>query len=171
MVLDQSDCSLVQVIHTSAQKPQTSGAMHAQFGSVKKSGHCDYWINCGFRQPGCPSGSLYDMLKHVAYTGLLDSMAAAQDYSRKYSRHLSCSHARAHELYTAQLTAQCTLAVSDCTNMAGVNTCGSLDSNEGCSPGQTVVGFKLMPDDACSSEMHHDFFVKTDASDDGRGVC
>ena len=44
--LTKSDCQVVQVIHTNGQH----SSIKFQLGSGVKSGHCDYWINCGFDQ-------------------------------------------------------------------------------------------------------------------------
>lgn len=80
MVLDKSDCSLVQVIHTSAEQfGALSGIIQAQFGTASKSGHCDFWINCGFTQVPCQ--------KTLANgTTQLDLIGSA----------LRCSHSRSH---------------------------------------------------------------------------
>lgn len=53
--LTKDDCEVVQVIHTNArQRPVRLGDI--SLGTAFKSGHCDYWINCGFEQ-GCEGRS------------------------------------------------------------------------------------------------------------------
>ena len=51
--LQPSDCDLVEVIHTSAEPIKNLGLAILSLGSRTKSGHCDYWINCGYTQPLC----------------------------------------------------------------------------------------------------------------------
>lgn len=90
--LTKTDCDLVQVIHTSAQIiPEFSVPFSFILGSLgtgDKSGHCDYWINCGFFQPEPCLGP--------------DATV--------------CSHFRANLFYINILYGRCNFSAHECSN-------------------------------------------------------
>lgn len=142
MVLDKSDCSLVQVIHTSAEEHGSLSLIQRQFGSNRKAGHCDYWINCGFGQDHCATAD-------AGQQSALDSL-------------MFCSHQRAHEVYTDQLNGVCSFSVQQCSD------CGQTRQ---CSKNGTLTGFSLTPDDECTRQMDHSFFVDTNIGPITEGLC
>ena len=153
LVLDKSDCGLVQVIHTSASADwkRVIGILEADFGSWKKAGHCDYWINCGRGpQPNCVVKKFGDFLR-----GALG--AESNETVRESS--VSCSHGRAPEIYNAQLNNTCNFKALDCPNCVEDTNCtGFADSMF---RDQSTDYFGFMMDSNCSSNDDKNFFVRT----------
>ena len=53
IMLQKSDCTMVEVLHTSAAPKDQLGITSLQFGTDMKTGHRDFWVNCGFDQGPC----------------------------------------------------------------------------------------------------------------------
>lgn len=90
--LVRSDCEVVKVVHTAALIiPEFSFPLAYLIGSLgtgEKSGHCDYWINCGFFQPEPCFGS----------------------------EGTACSHDRSLLLYINILYGRCNFTAYQCVN-------------------------------------------------------
>lgn len=52
--LNRNSCELVNIIHSSSSTyPTNLNSFVQESGNFYKSGHCDWWINCGHIQPDC----------------------------------------------------------------------------------------------------------------------
>ena len=94
MELDKSDCKVVQVVHSSANyNPAISMESTAalKLGTSFKSGHCDFWINCGHDQGDLCHGD-FNMVELIKAMSQLndDGGNAVLEFMGK---HL-CSHYR-----------------------------------------------------------------------------
>lgn len=94
MELDKSDCNVVQVVHTSASyNPSISmeSTLILKLGTAFKSGHCDFWINCGHDQGDLCHGD-FDMVQFIRdiSTSYKDGGNALVAY---FAQHV-CSHYR-----------------------------------------------------------------------------
>lgn len=164
MVLDRTDCTLVQVIHTSAERVRTIGPLRAQFGTNRKSGHCDYWINCGSSQYPCSGSSVTEILSAASKLELIKSAKAAGNMTGE----LACSHGRSHDAYISQLTRSCDLRAQSCLDASGRDTC---DASKDCNTNGPDVGFSLIPDAHCDPSMNHNFYVGTKRAGQGAKLC
>ena len=133
VVTSREDCSLVQVMHTSAEEYGSVSLLQKQFGSKRKAGHCDFWINCGFSQAPCAKPGLPLSLKQV-------------------DAQIRCSHLRAHDVYVSQLVHQCVLPARDCQD------CGR---SSHCQVDGRLTGAFVMPDSNCNDTMNANFYVAT----------
>lgn len=103
MVLDKSDCLVLQVIHSAAGSSLDLAI--ASYGTYKKTGHCDFWINCDhFPEPGC------------RYSNLLEFFQAIQDgvFNRSDNKgftvvalEIVVSHLRATLVYSSSVNLRC----------------------------------------------------------------
>lgn len=62
--LDPTDAVFVDVIHTNGAPPDRLGA-----GLMQVSGHVDFYVNGGQKQPGCPDpvlGAIHSLINHNA---------------------------------------------------------------------------------------------------------
>lgn len=98
LLLDRSHCRLVQVIHTSSGEVPVIQTAAVRFGSYKKSGHCDYWVNCGHNQGPCVDFDFLNLTKAAVRL----TMASDAELLDWMSKRL-CSHWRAPQIYTAAL--------------------------------------------------------------------
>ena len=161
MVLDKSDCELVQVIHTSAEKSKTLGPFGGSFGTYQKSGHCDYWVNCGFHQKPCDANGLGNAVQNYAqmptsFAALSNVFSSAKNATSSYT----CHHDTARQVYIAQLTGDCQFDAQFCPD------CGQSAT---CSQNGPSVGFDMVPDSGCDPSMDVNFYIKTKQSfADGR---
>ena len=94
MELDKSDCKVVQVVHSSANynpKVSIDSAFMLKFGTGFKSGHCDFWVNCGHDQGDLCHGdiNIMDLIKAMS-TMFKDGGDKAMKW---FSVHV-CSHLR-----------------------------------------------------------------------------
>ena len=153
MVLDRSDCELVQVVHTSAEFVRTVGALSINFGTYYKSGHCDYWVNCGYWQKTCGVPSLGYGIQDFAK--LPTSFTAAYLAGENASMPIVCNHLTANRVYTAQVVGNCDFDAQICPE------CGQTPQ---CNENGPSSGFSLVPDARCDPSMNENFFVKTKLS-------
>jgi hypothetical protein len=159
MVLDKSDCTLVQAIHTSAEFVRTLGPLNTQLGTNRKSGHCDYWINCGTSQHPCSGSSFTELLTQTA---TLDLKTAATSV-KNMTIAVACSHNRAPEVYVSQVLQTCQLSARSCPSCGTQKDCLK-DVGED-------VGFKMIPDDGCDPSMDENYFVQTKLVKPGEPLC
>ncbi|XP_052686468.1 pancreatic lipase-related protein 2-like [Crassostrea angulata] len=109
--IDSSDAVFVDIIHTNGAPIRLGGA-----GLMEVSGHVDFYVNGGERQPGCPS----------LVTGTFEQL-----FSRNLSGALtaaSCSHSRSHEYFTESILTGRPLTAYPCDNYekfssGGCRTC------------------------------------------------
>ena len=94
MELDKGDCKVVQVVHTSASydpKVSTESSLLLKLGTGFKSGHCDFWVNCGHDQGDLCHG---DINMTEFFRDLVTSYKdGGQKVSKFFGDHL-CSHLR-----------------------------------------------------------------------------
>lgn len=150
VVLDKSDCELVQIIHTSASGSfrRIIGVLERDFGSWKKAGHCDYWINCGRGpQPQCMVRRFGDFLR--GNTG---------NDTGSIGEQVSCSHGRAPEIYNAQLNSTCNFRSLDCPDCVEDTNCTGYSDQFSRQQGNY---FGFMMDSNCSPRDDRNFFVQT----------
>lgn len=141
MVLDRSDCAIVQAIHMPAESVRTIGRLKAQFRTNRKSGHCDYWINCGFSQHPC-SGSTFTEVLNSSIQALRGKTAKAAGNMTKV---LTCAHSRSPEVYISQLSEKCDFMAQSCLDASGQDTCAN---GKNCNTNGQDDGFSLIHD-AC----------------------
>ena len=162
IVLDKSDCRLVQVIHTSAAAPAAEGTLDIAYsivalrlGSWKKAGHCDFWINCGLDQGPCIDVDVTDLARSMSRLAVLSDGEMANYVSKRI-----CSHWRAPEIYNSGLRATCDhlgrpILANPCP------TCGSLGHkcvDDPLPPANNTIP----PFNTCSPEMDINYFVSSD---------
>ena len=153
IVLDKSDCELVQIIHTSADRDfrRVIGILEQDFGSWKKSGHCDYWINCGRGpQPECLVKKFGDFLKSALGLESNETVKESQ---------VSCSHGRAPEIYNAQLNRTCNFKSLDCPSCVEDTNCTNYANSMFSDRNTNYYGF--MMDSECTPQDDRNFFVRT----------
>lgn len=164
MVLDRTDCEIVQAIHTSAERLKKIGPLNAQFGTNRKSGHCDYWINCGSSQYPCSGSSIKKILLAASKFKLGKSVKSVANITSE----LSCSHGRAHDIYVSQVTHECKFRAQSCLDASGNETCAA---SKTCYTDGADMGFDLMPDARCDNSMNGNFYVRTKAVERGGRLC
>jgi hypothetical protein len=102
ILLKKSDCRVVQAIHTSAEDVNELSLFAVRFGTYRKSGHCDFWVNCGFNQGPCVDVDFGEMMKASARLALMSDGEMIN-----YVATRACSHWRAPEIYNSALRGRC----------------------------------------------------------------
>ena len=149
MTLNKDDCELTQVIHTSAADIPTVEAPLMRFGTWKKSGHCDYWINCGYNQDPCPEVDFPGLIKSIVRLGMLSDGELADWLTTR----AFCSHGRSPQTYIAALQQNRTCPAYDCPK------CGQTHF---CTPPKDVQPTnRLPPFSHCSPEDDVNYYVPT----------
>lgn len=143
-MLTKFDCNLVQTIHTSAESVNIIGFAAARLGSYIKSGHCDYWINCGYNQGPCIDVDFKRMVR-----GMVQLMAAKSNNEiESWFQDRFCSHWRSPALYLSSLNRTCHYQAKECP---------------GCAHGQCNRDGKVLdtlpPYSKCTPNDHTDFYV------------
>ena len=110
MLLDRSHCRLVKVIHTSAGDVPVIQTLAVRFGSYKKSGHCDYWVNCGHNQGPCTDIDFLGLVKSLVRLGVNFSDSEMFDWITNRA----CSHWRSPNIYSAALNRERTCPAITC---------------------------------------------------------
>ena len=109
VVLDKTDCRLVQIIHTSAEPIQVVTTIAGRLGTKYKSGHCDYWVNCGHEQQPCTDIQFLDLIKGLTrLTKMSDGELASWVANRV------CSHWRAPLVYLSAIRQDCQFRAYPC---------------------------------------------------------
>ena len=158
VTLNKDDCQLTQVIHTSSSDIPTLQSAVLRFGTWKKSGHCDYWINCGYNQDPCVDIGLPELLKGLARLGA----ASDSELGNWFLSHAFCSHWRSPEVYVAALRRNATCPAFDCPKCGKSHFCipDSVRTNEPTN--------RLPPFSRCSPDQDVNYYV---ASDSFRPFC
>jgi hypothetical protein len=147
--LDKSDCRLVQVIHTSSESIPALGALVMSYGTYYKSGHCDFWINCGSNQGPCVDLDFMDLMKAAARIAVM-SDGEMQDWLFKRAM---CSHWRAPLVYLSALRHECDFQAVPCPDCGNKRNCVS-----------TLQGSSnntLLPFSSCSPDNDDNYYVKS----------
>lgn len=152
MLLDRSHCKLVKVIHTSSGDVPVIQTLAVRFGSYKKSGHCDYWVNCGHNQGPCTDVDFLGLVKATVRLGLNASDSEILDWT---TRRL-CSHWRSPYIYAAALKGERTCPAVVCPN------CGR--SRHFCTPtnGTSSEGDDVLPPfSKCKQDDNINYYVQS----------
>lgn len=141
--LTRDSCQLVQVIHTSsAYAPDAIESQFTTFvGTYWKSGHCDWWINCGHEQPNCRFATLNENLVVNGFNPV------GSDGDTTFRPNF-CYHFQSPQVWTAALAQRCQFYGIPCESCGG-KECKYSDSN-------SVIPFLK-----CDPSMNVDFVVKT----------
>ena len=148
--LDKDDCRLVQVIHSSAERVPVVGTLAMSLGTIHKSGHCDFWINCGHRQGPCVDLDFLDFMKASGRLALM-SDGEMQDWIFK---RVMCSHWRSPLVYLSAIRQECKFEAFPCPDCGNhrkncLHTLGSQTNNT------------LLPFSQCTPEMDDNYYVKS----------
>ena len=148
--LDKSDCKLVQVIHTSSESVPVLGALTLNLGTSLKSGHCDYWVNCGGKQGPCINGHVLSVIKFFS------RMSGKPDGGRvsAWAEEHMCSHSRAPDVYLSSLKESCHYRAYPCPD------CGKR-SQECTDTIDKSYNNTLPPFAQCSPDMDDNYFVSS----------
>lgn len=161
--LTKDDCHVVQVIHSSASyQPLTNVAEIAalHLGTIYKSGHCDFWVNCGHEQQlDCPSEinmvEAEKAFKIMLSTGDVD---ATQDFIASKT----CGHVRSALIYAYSVNRKCRYTTFQCAD------CGSRNPQkqaklprDQCTISKNPSENKLPPDNECSPQQDVDHVIFT----------
>lgn len=97
--LNINSCELVQVIHSNSEiRPNNMGFLVNQQGTFHKSGHCDWWINCGNIQPNCREFTENEMLTEIGF-----HREPNGDELKLTDQTLFCSHHVSYGMYIISL--------------------------------------------------------------------
>lgn len=144
--LDKSDCRLVQVIHTSAESNPVIGAASLNFGTYYKSGHCDFWINCGHSQGPCVDIDFKDLVKSFARLAVMSDGEMTSWVTQRI-----CSHWRAPNVYLSAVRNDCKYQAYPCPDCGREIDCkrtlGHYSNNT------------LPPFGQCSPDKDEDYYV------------
>lgn len=154
MQLDKSDCRVVQAIHTSAEDYKVIGPLAQRFGTYKKTGHCDFWINCGYSQGLCMDMKFMDLMKAMTRMAVHQSDGEMSNWLSG----LICSHGRAYEVYINGLLDRCSFSAIPCPE------CGKWGSSEACLPHDEATSRvsrnnSLPPFSTCDPSRDENYFV------------
>ena len=145
-MLTKNDCNLVQTIHTSAESVNIIGFAAARLGSYIKSGHCDYWVNCGYNQGPCIDVDFKRMIR-----GMVQLMAAKSNNEiESWFQDRFCSHWRSPAIYISSLTRTCNYGAKECPGC----------SSGKCNKDGNVLD-TLPPYSKCTPDDDKDFYVKS----------
>lgn len=152
--LDKSDCRVVQAIHTSAEDFKVIGPLAMRFGTYKKTGHCDYWINCGHTQGLCRDMKFADLMK-----AMTRMMHLSDGEFGNWLLSQVCSHGRAYEVYVSSLMNRCKYPAFPCPD------CGKFGSAVDCRSGMKPQSSNntLPPFSTCDPTQDVNYFVSSDA--------
>ena len=152
LTLNKDDCQLTQVIHTSAADIPTIEAAVIRFGTWKKSGHCDYWINCGYNQDPCVDLDFPGLLKGIVRLGAVSD----GELGNWVASHV-CSHWRAPSVYAAAVQRNATCPAFDCPKCGKSHFCipSSVRANEPTN--------RLPPFSRCSPDQDVNYYVASDS--------
>jgi len=146
--IQKDDCEVVEAIHSSAEIVQNAGVASMNFGTRTKSGHCDYWVNCGFSQGlACTNLQLSELLTSAGTLARLNDAEFTAWASMKI-----CAHMRGAMVYVAQLERKCDFHVRECPD------CGQ---GYKCTPGNITVDARLAPFGSCNKNQNVNYFVRS----------
>lgn len=149
--IKSSDCHLVQVIHANAElKPNTQGLLQLMVTTYWKSGHCDWWLNCGHQTIPCFAPYLNMQLKANG----LPMVDAIEGDDPRGAVELLCSHLQAPSVTVAHLNKRCTFLGSPCPN------CGLTSNPSACEVDLTAPQVPFL---SCSNKQNISYFVAAKA--------
>ena len=160
ILLTKNDSRLVQVLHTSAEDIRSLGFLAVRFGTYRKSGHCDYWINCGHSQGPCLDIDFNELIKAWARLAVM-SDGEMMDFITSRA----CSHWRAPDVYVSSLKRLCDhkpLIAYPCPKCGDSHTCVDkkiLMSNES---KNSIENDRLPPLSRCTPDMDVNYYVSSD---------
>ncbi|XP_078317695.1 pancreatic lipase-related protein 2-like [Crassostrea virginica] len=115
--LDPADANFVDIIHTNGAPISSLG-----YGLMQVSGHVDFYVNGGEKQPGCQN----------QITGFFGSLLTFN--TTAIGEAVACSHGRAHVYFTESILTDCPFTAFPCDSYVNFTkgecmTCGT----RGCS--------------------------------------
>jgi len=155
--LDRNDCKLVQVVHSSAGTiPFPLSVLAFEFGTYYKTGHCDYWVNCGHIQTGCNTELKFHELMEAAkneFNGVNASSVGS------WLMPQVCSHGRAPLTLVSSVAKTCNYTVESCDEP----WCGEgAQTTLFCSSGQpTPMVYPGLEPTKCTPSDNLDFMIRT----------
>jgi len=149
--LTKNDCRLVQVIHTSAGVVPSFSTLTLNLGTYYKSGHCDYWINCGHRQEPC-----YDMKYEQLIKGTARLLMLSDGEIQSWAASRVCSHWRATEVYTSNVERQCPFRAYPCPDCAKIGVYHECKATVYKAHNNTMIPFGT-----CSPESDENYYVES----------
>lgn len=139
---------MVQAIHTSAEDVDVAGVIAARLGTYKKSGHCDYWINCGHQQGPCIDMELGELIRGFTRLMLMSDAEISQFTQERF-----CSHWRSPAVYVSSLARTCDYPARICTD-CGRN--GKCSGSKG-----TPANDTLIPHSKCTPDMDVSYWISS----------
>lgn len=141
--LNRDSCRLVQIIHSSAAyAPDGLGTEPSGHVSTYwKSGHCDWWINCGYKQPNCYTATLNENLVRNGFNSV------GLDGETLYIPNF-CSHFQSPHIYIFALAQKCQFVGFPC------QACGGSEC-------QYSVSTAPVPLLKCNPSMNINYYVGT----------
>lgn len=159
--ISRDDCELVQVIHSSALTALFPFSLPlGEIGTRFKSGHCDFWINCGHFQLGCNYELRKDRIE-AAIKGLIQKRSDAE-LIKLITAQLLCSHVRAAYVFASFISQKCDYKSELCDHNTG--QCGqtnSLKKAAKCEGNPAGLGMSLAPYNDCHARDNLDFIIRT----------
>lgn len=146
--LTKDDCRLVQIIHTSGEFTATNlGAIALRLGTPYKSGHCDFWVNCGHMQGiHCTDPRFGDFLRREVEGDLLQQPL--------------CEHYRSTQVYLSAVRRDCSFLSYFCTN-CGTET-NFINYHDNICDFDPYRGVNsLPPNSVCSNDQNTNYFLAT----------
>lgn len=131
-------------------------AFGEQLGTAYKTGHCDYWINCGHFQPACGVENFGQLL--LATNTLEKRLLLLQ---QNVYMDTSCAHFRAAMVYLSAAQGDCDYKTEVCAD------CGAPLSlaNLGLTCTHAGVGYKMPPLSECVAGDNKNFYVSSVGAD------
>ena len=146
--IQPTDCEAVQVMHTGSQRMK--GATGASGCSTfKKSGRCDYWVNCGYMgdQEPCPQVNPATFAAAMTSPTGMAKVVGAQ----------ACDHMRAPLMYASFLAGKCRFDGATCPSCRDPLMGHSIGIDR-CTAGLGPADQKFMIENACNSEA--DYYIR-----------
>ena len=152
MELDQSDCRLVQIIHSSASHHVASSVLELplmRLGTAHQAGHCDFWVNCGHEQESTCVDLSFPEIINATINLIKNPLSIISDVNP------FCSHTRAVHVYKSSVSHLCPYKSQSCPD-CGPCTGSSCDTCHGIS----LNGInRLPPDSDCRSDMSKNYVL------------
>lgn len=144
MVIDKADCAIVEVIHSSAADTKTPLSLaELELGTYYKSGHCDFWINCGHDQgPNCTDAKFVDLMGGLKGGGV----------AYRKGNDLFCSHGRSARAYVEELTGVANYQSVVCLNCEGLE-------GRHCEGDDSQGTNRFPPRSSCDKDMDVDYLT------------
>lgn len=123
MRFTSDDCRVVTAIHSSSASTKLlplNLALNVQLGTYYKTGHCDYWVNCGHMQGLCEAD--------IDFEGVLNALKGmsqgSDSQTAQYIAGKVCNHMRAPLVLSSSVNGKCDYKTESCTKCGeGVLDC------------------------------------------------